>query len=84
MVKNGVPFRSSHAIVGKMVAKAVEKGCDLDEFTLEEMKEFSELIKEDIYEAISIKTCVNERNVIGGPAREQVIKEIGSGYEILK
>lgn len=84
LVKNGVPFRSSHAIVGKMVAKAVEKGCDLDEFTLEEMKEFSELIKEDIYEAISIKTCVNERNVIGGPAKEQVIKEINSGYEILK
>lgn len=84
LVKNGVPFRSSHAIVGKMVAKAVERGCDLDEFTLEEMKEFSELIKEDIYEAISIKTCVNERNVIGGPAREQVIKEINSGYEILK
>lgn len=83
LVKNGVPFRSSHAIVGKMVAKAVEKGCDLDEFTLEEMKEFSELIKEDIYEAISIKTCVNERNVIGGPAKEQVIKEINSGYEIL-
>ncbi len=84
LVKNGVPFRSSHAIVGKMVAKAVEKGCDLDEFSLEEMKEFSELIKEDIYEAISIKTCVNERNVIGGPARSQVIKEINSGYEILK
>ena len=84
LVKNGVPFRSSHAIVGKMVARAVEKNCDLDEFTLEEMKEFSELIKEDIYEAISIKTCVDERNVIGGPAREQVIKEINRGYEILK
>ena len=84
LVKNGVPFRSSHAIVGKMVAKAVEKGCDLDQFTLEEMKEFSPLINEDIYEAISIKTCVNERNVIGGPAREQVIKEINNGYELLK
>lgn len=84
LVKCGVPFRSSHAIVGKMVAKAVEKGCDLDEFTLEEMKEFSELIKDDIYEAISIKTCVNERNVIGGPARSQVIKEINNGYDLLK
>ena len=48
------------------------------------MKEFSPLINEDIYEAISIKTCVNERDVIGGPAREQVIKEINNGYELLK
>ena len=83
LVKSGVPFRSSHAIVGRMVARAVEKGCDLDQFTLEEMKEFSELINEDIYEAIAIKTCVNERNVIGGPAREQVIKEIKNGRAIL-
>jgi len=84
LVKNGVPFRSSHAIVGKMVAKAVEKGCDLDEFTLEEMKEFSDLIKEDIYEAISIKTCVDERNVIGGPAKNQVLAEIENGRKILE
>ncbi len=84
LVKQGVPFRSSHEIVGKMVAHAVEKGCDLDEFTLEEMKEFSELIDEDIYEAISIKTCVDERNVIGGPAGEQVLKEIEIGRNILK
>ena len=84
LVKCGVPFRSSHAIVGKMVAKAVEKNCDLDEFTLEEMKEFSDLIGEDIYDAIAIKTCVDERNVIGGPARSQVIKEIKNGRELLK
>lgn len=83
LVKCGVPFRSSHAIVGRMVALAVEKGCDLDEFTLEDMKGFSELINEDIYQAISIKTCVNERNVIGGPAREQVLKEIKNGRTIL-
>ena len=84
LVKKGVPFRSSHAIVGRMVARAVEKGCDLDEFTLEEMKEFSELIDTDIYEAIAIKTCVDDRNVIGGPAREQVLKEIENGHKTLK
>ncbi len=84
LVRCGVPFRSSHAIVGRMVARAVEKGCDLDEFTLEEMKEFSELIDTDIYEAIAIKTCVDDRNVIGGPAREQVLKEIENGHKILK
>ena len=84
LVKKGVPFRSSHAIVGRMVARAVEKNCALDEFTLSEMKEFSELIDTDIYEAIAIKTCVDDRNVIGGPARSQVMEEIKNGHKILK
>ncbi len=84
LVKKGVPFRLSHEIVGKMVASAVEKNCALDEFTLEEMKKFSDLIEEDIYEAIAIKTCVDERNVIGGPARKQVLAEIKNGRDLLK
>lgn len=84
LVKKGVPFRSSHAIVGRMVAKAALKNCDLDEFTLEEFKEFSDLIEEDIYEAISVETCVNERKVIGGPAKEQVEIEIQNGYNLIK
>ena len=83
LVKKGVPFRSSHAIVGRMVAKAVEKECALDEFTIEEMREFSELIEEDIYQAIAIKTCVDDRNVIGGPAYCQVMSEIANGRKIL-
>jgi argininosuccinate lyase len=83
LVKKGVPFRSSHAIVGRMVARAVEKECALDEFTIAEMKEFSELIEEDIYQAIAIKTCVDDRNVIGGPARGQVMSEIANGRKIL-
>ena len=83
LVKKGVPFRSSHAIVGRMVARAVEKKCALDEFSIDEMKEFSELIEEDIYEAIAIKTCVDDRNVIGGPAREQVVAEIEKGRKII-
>ena len=84
LVKKGVPFRSSHEIVGRMVAKAVEKSCDLDEFTLEEFKEFSDLIEEDIYTAISVETCVSERKVIGGPAKEQVEAEIERGYSLIK
>ncbi len=84
LVKKGVPFRSSHGIVGRMVAKAVETNRDLDEFTLSEFKEFSALIEEDIYTAIDVSTCVSERNIIGGPAKEQVEKEIQKGYELLK
>ena len=84
LVKKGVPFRSSHGIVGRMVAKAVETNRDLDEFTLAEFREFSDLIEEDIYVAIDVSTCVSERNIIGGPAKEQVLKEIKKGYELLK
>lgn len=84
LVKHGVPFRSSHEIVGKMVAEAVFRNCNLDDFTLEEMKGFSELIDTDIYDAISIKTCVETRNVIGGPAKEQVLAEIKNGRNLLK
>ena len=83
LVKKGVPFRSSHGIVGRMVAKAVETNRDLDEFTLEEFKEFSELIEEDIYEAIDVSTCVAERNIPGGPAKEQVVAEIEKGKALL-
>ncbi|WP_337400258.1 argininosuccinate lyase [Congzhengia sp.] len=84
LVKKGVPFRSSHAIVGKMVARAVETNRDLDEFSLSEFQEFSDLIEEDIYNAIDVATCVAERNITGGPAKEQVQKEIEKGYEQLK
>lgn len=84
LVKKGVPFRSSHEIVGKMVARAVETKRDLDEFTLSEMQEFSPLIESDIYHAIDIVTCVEKRNIVGGPAKEQVEKEIKNGYAFLK
>ncbi len=84
LVKKGVPFRSSHAIVGKMVAKAVETGRNLDEFSLSEFQEFSGLIEDDIYTAIDVKTCAEERRVIGGPAKEQVEREIEKGYALLK
>ena len=83
LVKKGVPFRSSHGIVGRMVAKAVETNRDLDEFSLEEFKEFSNLIEEDIYEAIDVSTCVSERNIPGGPAKEQVLAEIEKGKKLL-
>lgn len=84
LVKKGVPFRSSHAIVGKMVAKAVETGRDLDAFSLEEFKEFSDLIEEDIYTAIDVTTCVAERNIIGGPSQKQVMTEIEKGRLLIK
>ena len=84
LVKKGVPFRESHAVVGKMVAMAIKLGKSLDEFTLEEFHTCSPLIEEDIYDAISMQTCVDGRNLIGGTAPSCVKKEISAGYEYLK
>lgn len=83
LVKKGIPFRTCHEIVGKMVAKAVETRRDLDEFSLEEFKAFSDLIEEDIYTAIDVTNCVTERNIIGGPSKSQVLSEIENGRKQL-
>lgn len=79
LVKKGVPFRDSHAIVGQMVAKAIEWHKNLDEFTIEEFKTCSPLIEEDIYQAISMETCVGDRKLKGGPAPERTRAEIADG-----
>ncbi|MBU5450321.1 argininosuccinate lyase [Acetivibrio sp. MSJd-27] len=70
LVKNGIPFRDAHEIIGKMVAYSIQNNISLEEIPLEKLKEFFGNIKEDFYEAISLETCVNERKVYGGPAKE--------------
>ncbi len=84
LVKKGVPFRDSHGIVGNMVAKAISLQKNLDDFTLEEFKECSPLIEEDIYEAISMETCVGDRKLKGGPAPERTKQEIADGRSYLQ
>lgn len=84
LVKKGMPFREAHAVVGKLVFYAISKDKALDEISLEEYKEFSDIIEEDIYDAISMTTCVNDRKVIGGPAFEAVSAEIAEAVEFLK
>ena len=70
LVKQGLPFRDAHSVVGKMVAYCIEKDTVIDALSMEEMKSFSDLIGEDIYDAISLSTCVSQRKLIGGPAAE--------------
>jgi len=84
LVKKGVPFRDSHAIVGNMVAKAIGLSKNLDDFTMEEFKACSPLIEEDIYDAISMETCVGDRKLKGGPAPERVRREIADGYDYIQ
>lgn len=76
LVNHGVAFRDAHGIVGQLVLYCIEKDIALDDMTLEEYKAISPVFEEDIYEAISMETCVNKRNTIGAPgpeAMEQVI-----------
>ena len=76
LVNHGVPFRDAHGIVGQLVLYCIEKNISLDDMSLEEYKKISPVFEEDIYEAISLKTCVEKRTTIGAPgkaAMEQVI-----------
>ncbi len=78
LVNHGVPFRDAHGIVGQLVLKCIEEGCSLDDLPLKEYKKISKVFGEDIYEAVSMETCVNRRLTIGAPSKEameQVIKE---------
>ena len=84
LVKKGVPFREAHAIVGRMVLFAEKANKALDDLTLEEMKECSEYIEEDIYDAISMTTCVEGRSLIGGPAESAVLKAVAVAENLLK
>ncbi|MDD6484909.1 MAG: argininosuccinate lyase [Clostridiales bacterium] len=83
LVKKGLPFREAHAVVGRMVFYSIEHGKALDELSLEEFKEFSDIIDEDIYTAISMETCVNDRKIIGGPAKETVQRAIDAAKEYI-
>ena len=83
LVKKGMPFREAHEVIGKMVIYAIEKGKALSEFTMEEFKNCSPIIEEDIYEAIDLKTCVDGRNITGGPAKQAVLFSIEKGEEFL-
>lgn len=75
LVNKGVPFRNAHGIVGRLVLYCLEKNISLDEMSLEAYKAISPVFEEDIYEAISMKNCVEKRNTIGAPGSE-AMKEV--------
>ena len=76
LVNHGVPFRDAHGIVGRLVLYCLEKKISLDEMSLEEYKAISPVFEEDIYEAISIKTCVEKRMTIGAPGPDAMAKVV--------
>ena len=83
LVNHGVPFRDAHGIVGRLVLYCIENRKALDDMSLEEYKAISPVFEEDIYEAISMETCVNKRLTIGAPGKEAMEKVIGIYKEYL-
>jgi len=83
LVKHGVAFRDAHEIIGKLVFFALEQQKSLDELTLEEYQSVSPVFDESIFLAIDLNVCVNQRNIIGGPAEEQVRKAIAFNHQWL-
>lgn len=79
LVNHGVPFRDAHGIVGQLVLFCLDKGISLDDMTLEEYKAISPVFESDIYDAISLKTCVEKRTTIGAPG-PSVMKQAAEQY----
>lgn len=76
LVRKGMPFRTAHGVSAKLVRSAIEKNCKLEEIDFSEYKKASPLFEDDIFDLITSKKCVEIRNITGGPASEQVQKQI--------
>ena len=76
LVKKGLPFRSAHEVLGKLVVYCEQKAKPLSSLTLAELKAFSPIFEEDVFEHISLEACVSRRSLPGGPAPDSVLSHI--------
>ena len=84
LVNHGVPFRDAHGIVGRLVLLCIDRGISLDELPLEEYQKISPVFEEDIYDAVSMKTCVEKRETYGAPGPDAMKKVIAVNREYLE
>ena len=84
LVNHGVPFRDAHGIVGRLVLLCIDRGISLDELPLEEYQKISPVFEEDIYDAVSMKTCVEKRETYGAPGPDVMKKVIAVNREYLE
>jgi len=75
LVNKGVPFRDAHGIIGRLVLYCIEKDTSIDKLSLKELKSICDIFEEDIYDAVSLKTCVEKRLTIGAPG-EAAMREV--------
>ncbi|MGN0431003.1 MAG: argininosuccinate lyase [Lachnospiraceae bacterium] len=83
LVNKGVPFRDAHGIIGRLVLYCIEKDTSIDALSIEELKEVSDKFEPDIYDAISLKTCVEKRLTLGAPGFEMMKEVIRINKEYL-
>ncbi len=83
LVGKGVPFRDAHGITGQLVLKCIKEQKALDELSLSEFREISEVFEEDVYDAISMRTCVAKRNTVGAPGPGAMRREIEKSRALL-
>ena len=81
LVKRGVAFRDAHEIVGKAVAFGVAEGRDLADMTLEELRQFSGQIEQDVFEVLTLDGSVKARDHVGGTAPDQVRAAVARGRQ---
>jgi argininosuccinate lyase len=84
LVRQELPFRKAHELVGKIVLHCEAKQIELRDLSLEEFRSFSSLIKEDVYEALSFENSVNARAVVGGTAPARVLEALAEAEKLLK
>jgi len=83
LVNKGVAFRDAHEIIGRLVLYCIEKNTSIDQLKIEELETISEVFKEDVFDAISLETCVQKRLTIGAPGKEAMKKVIQIEKEYL-
>ena len=84
LVKKGMPFRDAHGVIGRLVLFCIEKNCAIDDLTMEELQSISDVFEADIYDAISLKTCVEKRLTTGAPGPEQMKNVIAIYHKYLE
>ena len=83
LVRKGVPFREAHDTVGKIVIRAIDLKTQIEGMSLEQLKQFSPLIDEDVYEALSLEQTINSKSQIGGTARSSVKESLAKARDAL-
>ena len=84
LVGKGVPFRDAHGVIGRLVLYCIEKNTSIDALSLEELRGISDKFEEDIYDAVSLKTCVEKRLTIGAPGPDAMRKAMEAYRDYLK
>ena len=84
LTKKGMPFRDAYTVVGHLVALCGQQGKTLEELSLDELKTISPLFGEDVYDALSLETCMGQRRSYGGPAVEETARQIKDVEDFVK